>query len=80
MWHVKDDRRGAFKLLVGRPNGNRAHGRSRRRLDNIKTDKQDVGWGIDWIILVQNRERLRALVNAVMNLRVPYKAGNFLTS
>ena len=78
MWHVKDDRRGAFKLLVGRPNGNRAHGRSRRRLDNIKTDKQDVGWGIDWIILVQNRERLRALVNAVNEPSGSIKCGEFL--
>jgi hypothetical protein len=78
MWHVKEDRRGAFKLLVGRPNGNRAHGRSRRRLDNIKTDKQDVGCGIDWIILVQNRERLRALVNAVNEPSGSIQSGEFL--
>jgi hypothetical protein len=43
-------------------------------------DLQEVGGGIDWIDLTQNRDRLRALVNAVMNVWVPYSAGNFLTS
>jgi hypothetical protein len=64
--------RGAHKILVGRPEERRSLGRPRRRLeDNIKMDIQDVGWGMDWIELAQYRDRLRAIVNAVMNLRVP---------
>jgi len=55
--------------------------RQRRRWeDNIKMDLQEVGCGgMDWIELAQDRDRLRARVNAVMNLRVPSNAGNFLT-
>ena len=59
-------------VLVGKPEGNRPLGRPRRRWeDNIKMDLQDVGCkGMDWIDLAQDRKRWRALVSAVMNLRV----------
>jgi hypothetical protein len=67
------EERGAYGILVGRPEGRRPLGRSRRRWeDNIKMHPQDVGWvGMDWIELTQNRDRWLALVNAIMNLRVP---------
>jgi hypothetical protein len=65
--------RGAYNILVGRPEGSRPLGRPRRRWeDNIEMDLRGIGFGdVDWIHLVQNRDRWRALVNTVMNLRVP---------
>jgi hypothetical protein len=65
--------RGAYRILVGRPEGRRPIGRPMRRWeDNIKMDFQEVGWyGVAWIDMAQDRDRWRALVNAVMNLRVP---------
>ena len=71
-----------YRVLVGRPEGTRPLGTPRHRCDdNIKMDLQEVGWvGMDWIDLAQDRDRWRALMKAVMNLRVPYNAGNFLTS
>jgi hypothetical protein len=57
-------------------------GRPRRRWENnIRTDLQEVGCGgMDWIALAQDRGRWQAVVNAIINLPVPYNAGNFLTS
>jgi hypothetical protein len=65
--------RGAYRVLVGRPEGRRLLGRPRRRWeDNIKMDLQEVGWRVmDWIDMAQDRDRWRAVVSAVMNLRVP---------
>jgi hypothetical protein len=67
------ERRGAYRALVGKPEGRRPLGKPRRRWeDNIKMDLREVGWGgMDWINLAQDRDRWRALVTAVMNLRVP---------
>jgi hypothetical protein len=65
--------RGAYIILVGRPEGRRPLGRPRRRWeDNIKMDLREIGFGdVVWIHWAQNRDRWRALVNTVMNLRVP---------
>jgi len=65
--------RGTYRVLVGKPEGKRPLGRPRPRWeDNIKMDLQEVGCGVmDWIELAQYRDRWQALVNAVMNVRVP---------
>jgi hypothetical protein len=65
--------RGAYNILVGRPEGRRQLGRLRRRWeDNIKMDIKEIGFGdVGWIHLAQDRDRWRALVNTPMNLRVP---------
>ena len=65
--------RGVYRVLVGKPEGRRPLWRpSRRWVDNIRMDLQEVGCGyMDWIVLAQDRDRWRTLVSAVMNLRVP---------
>jgi len=66
------ERRGVYRVWVGKPEGNRPLGRPMRRWeDNIKMDLQEVGCGgMDWIDLAQDRDRRRTLVNAVMKPRV----------
>jgi hypothetical protein len=75
-------RRGAYGTLVGKLEGKRPLGRPRRSWeDNIKMDLQEIEWeGTDWIDLAQNRDRWRALVNAVMKFRVSRNARNCVTS
>jgi hypothetical protein len=65
--------RGAYNILVGRPKGRRPLGRPRRRWkDNIKMDLWEIGFGdVDWIHWAQDRDMWQALVNTIMNLRVP---------
>jgi hypothetical protein len=66
------EKRNAYRLLMGKPEGKRPLGRSRRRwVDNIRMDLGVVGWCEDWIGLTQYRNRWRALVNSVLNLRAP---------
>jgi hypothetical protein len=67
------EKRNAYRLLVGKPEGKRPLGRTRRRwMVNIGMDLVEVGWGdVDWIGLAQDRNRWRVLVNSALNLRVP---------
>jgi hypothetical protein len=70
---MNGEKRNAYRLLVGKSEGKRPLGRSRHRwVDNISMDLGEVGWGdVDWIGLTQDRNRCKALVNLVLNLRVP---------
>jgi hypothetical protein len=76
------DMRNAYSILVGKPDGKRPLGRPRHRwVVNIKMDLREIEWdGMDWINVAHDRHQRRALVNMVMNLRVPQNAGEFLSS
>jgi hypothetical protein len=67
-----EEKRNAYRLIVGKPERRRPLGRSRQRwLDNSRMDFVEVGWGDDWIGLARDKDRWRALVNSVLNLWIP---------
>jgi len=76
------ERRGVYRVLVGKPEGKRPLGSPTRRWeDNIKMDLREVGRGVmEWIELARDRDRWWSLVNVVMNLWFPQNVGDFLTS
>jgi hypothetical protein len=76
------EKRNAYRLLVGKPEGRRPLGRPRCRwLDNIRMNLVEVGWGdVDWIGLAQYRDRWTALVNSVLNLWCHKMLGNYRVS
>jgi hypothetical protein len=71
--NTNGEKRNAYRILVGKLEGNRPLGRPRRRwVDSVKMDFRDVEWdGVGWIDMAQNRDQWRALVNTVLNLRLP---------
>jgi hypothetical protein len=81
-WSADGEKRNAYRILEGKIEGKRPLERPRRRwMDNIKMDLREIGWGgMDCIDLAHDREQWTALVNKVMNLRVPQYVGKFLTS
>jgi hypothetical protein len=66
------EKRNAYRILVGKPEGKRPPGRQRRRwVHNIKMDLRELGWdGVDWIDMAQERDQWRALMNMILSLRV----------
>jgi hypothetical protein len=72
-YSTNGEKRNAYRILLGNPEGKRPLGRPRRRrMNNIKMDLREIEWdGMYWIDLAQDRDRWRALVNAVKNLRIP---------
>jgi hypothetical protein len=73
------EKRYAYRVLVRKPEGRRPLGRLTRRWgDNVKMDFSEIGWGgMDWVRLAEDRGEWRALVDTVVNLRVPYNVGKF---
>jgi hypothetical protein len=67
---LRGNSRHAYRVLVGKPEERRELGKQTQMGDNIKIDVQEVGWGMDWIDLAQNRDRFQAFVNVIMKLRV----------
>ena len=66
------ERRGVYRVLLGKPSGKRPLGRPRHRWKDIRMNLEEVGCGcVDWMELAQDRDRWSALVSAVMNLRIP---------
>jgi hypothetical protein len=76
------EKRNTYRILVEKPEGKRPLRRPRCTwVDNINMDRKEIGWGyMDWIDLAQDGDRWRALMNTVMNLRVPQNVGKFLSS
>jgi hypothetical protein len=68
-----EEMRNAYSISAGKPEGKRPFGRFRRTWeDNIRMDLREVGWeGVDWMLVAQNRDQWRSLVNRVMKLLVP---------